>query len=184
MLTRERLIELLEFDEGLNRFRWKERPGNAWWTTRFAGKLAGGEGRRGRLTYRMTHIDDKCYLEHRLVWLYHYGQFPTENLDHEDGEGLNNTKENLQLAPGNFNGKNCAKSIANTSGYIGVSWNKRAKKWQVQVQHNGIHHYGGLFKEEALLLAGAKAAEMRKAFGFSPTHGLTREERLLINLSD
>jgi len=176
-LTRERLLELLEFDETISRFRWKERSESAWWTARYAGELAGCEGQLGQVTYRLIRLDRALYLEHRLVWLYYYGHLPTENLDHEDGDGLHNAKENLRLAPGNFNGKNCAKSMACTSGYANVCWDKGRRKWKVQVKCNGINHYGGSFKKEGLQLAIAKAQELREALGFSPTHGLTREER-------
>jgi hypothetical protein len=176
-LTRERLVELLEFDETINRFSRKERTGDKKFNNQFAGKLAGAEWHRGQLTYRRIKIGGKSYFEHRLVWLYYYGHFPTEKLDHEDGDGLNNSRENLRLAPGNFNHKSKAKADNNTSGYTNVSWNKQKNKWRVKVKHNGITHHGGLFKEEDLQLAIAKAQEMREAFGFSPTHGLTREER-------
>jgi hypothetical protein len=176
-LTRERLLELLEFDETISRFRWKERPDSAWWTARYAGELAGCERQLGQVTYRKITLDSTPYLEHRLVWLYYYGHFPTKNIDHKDGDGLNNTKENLRLAPGNFNHKSMAKADNNTSGHTNVYWNKWAKKWEVKVRNNGTTHSGGYFKEEDLQLAIAKAKEMREAFGFSPTHGLTREER-------
>jgi len=178
-LTRERLLELLDFDETISRFRWKERPGKKDINIQFAGKFAGSERRRGKLTYRQVMIGGKDYLEHRLVWLYYYGHFPKEALDHLDGDGLHNAKENLRLAPGNFNYKSMAKRVDNTSGHTGVSWNKARNKWRVQVRHNGTDHHGGYFKKDDLLLAITKAAEMRKAFGFSPTHGLSREERKL-----
>jgi hypothetical protein len=176
-LTRERLLELLDFDETLSRFRWRERPGNNGFNAQRAGKLAGYEWHIDSLTYRRIGLEGKNYYEHRLVWLFHYGHFPTEKLDHKDGDGLNNAKENLQLAPGNLNHKNMAKYSANTSGYNNVYWCKQGEEWHVRIQHNGIGHYGGHFKKEGLHLAIAKAKEMREAFGFSPAHGLTREER-------
>ena len=176
-LTRERLLELLDFDETISRFRWKERQGDKWFNSTFAGKLAGSEQRIGNLKYRLVTIGGKCYKEHRLVWLLHYGHFPTEPLDHIDGEGLHNSKGNLRLAPGNINSKNVAKRVDNTSGYPNVYWHPNKKKWVVRVKHEGTNHFCGYFQKDDLPLAVAKAAEMRKAFGFSPTHGLPREER-------
>ena len=35
-----------------------------------------------------------------------------------------------------------------SSQYIGVSWDKQNKKWQVQLQHNKKRCFGGLFGKE------------------------------------
>ena len=35
-----------------------------------------------------------------------------------------------------------------TSIYTGVTWNKNAKGWQAQLQHNKKNYYGGLFDKE------------------------------------
>jgi len=35
-----------------------------------------------------------------------------------------------------------------TSIYTGVTWNKKGKCWQTQLQHNKKHYYGGLFDKE------------------------------------
>jgi hypothetical protein len=58
-----------------------------------------------------------------------------------------------------------------------VYWNKAKRKYEVQAVINGKSKRGGYFKEEDLDLAVKKAKEMRKAAGYSETHGLTKEER-------
>lgn len=49
--------------------------------------------------YYIIMIEGKRYFEHRLVWLYHYGEFPPNNLviDHIDRNRMNNKIENLRL---------------------------------------------------------------------------------------
>ena len=177
MLTKERLLEVLEFDESISRFRWKEREGRRTFNTRFAGSLAGwvhGGGAPG-LFYRTLRVDGVRYQEHRLVWLYWNGELPKANLDHLNGDGLDNRLENLRLDADRTNERNMAKNACNTSGYSNVCWHKATQKWWVRVHSKTGDVSGGLFNdiEEAAL----KAKELREKLGFSPLHGLTREER-------
>jgi hypothetical protein len=50
-------------------------------------------------------------------------------IDHIDGCGLNNTRENLRFATVAQNNQNKPKKQGTTSKYIGVSWHPEAKKW-------------------------------------------------------
>lgn len=65
----------------------------------------------------------------------------TEEVDHIDCDGLNNRRENLRLATPEQNKFNKGKYRRNSSGFKGVSWHKRQKKWtaQIQVNKNKIH---------------------------------------------
>ena len=179
-LTRERLAELLEFDTSISRFSWKERPGNKSFNIRHAGKVAGynqAHSNSAGLYYRVVTVDDQPYKEHRLIWLWHTGQFPEYDLDHKDGDGRNNSQANLRLAANGINSRNRAKSSANTSGHTGVMWSKQRHKWVVRAKLNGKLYFNGYFDLSDLDKAVAAAAELRAKLGFSPTHGLTREER-------
>lgn len=64
-------------------------------------------------------------------------------VDHADGNGLNNTKENLRLATWSDNMRNRRKASNNTSGYIGVSWHKPSGKWWANVAVAGRKISGG-----------------------------------------
>jgi len=177
MLTKERLLEVLEFDESISRFRWRERVGSLRFNARFAGELAGCVSEREPLGlfYRLLRIDKILYKEHRLVWLYWNGELPKANLDHLNGDGLDNRLENLRLDSDRSNQRNRARDPRNTSGYTNVSWNKIGRKWEVQVRGKIGNVHGGYF--DGLEEAALKAAELREKLGFSPLHGLTREER-------
>lgn len=72
-------------------------------------------------------------------------------VDHIDGDGLNNQLSNLRLATRQENSRNMRKPESNTSGVKGVVWHKKGKKWQAQIKTNGKNIYLGLFtsKEDA-----------------------------------
>jgi len=72
-----------------------------------------------------------------------------ECVDHVDGNGVNNTRSNLRLATYSQNQHNQRKSVANTSGYKGVHWNKARQKWQVRIQSDGKRISLGYFDTPA-----------------------------------
>ncbi len=68
-----------------------------------------------------------------------------KEIDHRDGNGLNNQRSNLRFCTHAENMRNRNIQKNNTSGYKGVSWNKNARKWQAVIKYNGTHIYLGLF---------------------------------------
>lgn len=70
-------------------------------------------------------------------------------VDHKDGNGLNNQKNNLRVITHQQNIWNSRKKNCNTSGYIGVRL--EGKKWRAQIKVCGKNKHLGLFKtlEEA-----------------------------------
>jgi len=83
---------------------------------------------------------------HRLIFLYHFGRWPTNQIDHIDGNPKNNCIENLREATNSQNNHNKAKPINNTSGYKGVSYCKAAKKWETYITIDRKRKYLGLFE--------------------------------------
>ena len=68
--------------------------------------------------------------------------------DHEDGDGLNNQRYNLRRATYGQNNSNRIKTQEASSRYKGVSWDTRAEKWVVQIQHNHHRFRLGFFDDE------------------------------------
>jgi hypothetical protein len=66
-------------------------------------------------------------------------------IDHKDGDGLNNQRYNLRVTTHTQNMKNQRLRSNNTSGYKGVTWHKGAGKWYAQIQVDGKRTYLGLF---------------------------------------
>lgn len=56
-----------------------------------------------------------------------------EQVDHINGHGLDNRRENLRLATAAQNQRNRGKQVNNTSGYKGVTWYKPSRKWRAQI---------------------------------------------------
>jgi len=54
-------------------------------------------------------------------------------VDHKDGNGLNNQKDNIRLIEKKQNNHNRKLAKNNKSGYKGVSWNKNYKKWVARI---------------------------------------------------
>lgn len=79
--------------------------------------------------------------------------------DHEDRNPLNNQRSNLRIAEraSADNGQNRGPYSSNTSGYRGVTWNKRLRKWQAQAVLNCKQHYLGLFATAEQADAAVKA---------------------------
>ena len=101
--------------------------------------------------YRSIKINGKTYLEHRLVWLFHHGYFPSKDIDHINGDKTDNRICNLREATPAENGQNFGKFKNNTTGFTGASFHKRTGKWQAQISKNGKAIHLGLFNtpEEA-----------------------------------
>lgn len=78
---------------------------------------------------------------HRLLM----GNPPRKKVDHRDGNGLNNRRGNLRSATHAENICNQKTRTNNTSGFKGVSWNKRAGKWVANIRVDGKSQYLGLF---------------------------------------
>ena len=58
-------------------------------------------------------------------------------IDHVDGNTLDNRRSNLRLATRSQNGANRRLSKNNTSGFTGVTWNKNWQKWEAQIKVRG-----------------------------------------------
>ena len=149
MLTAEKLRELLDYDPMTGVFTWRAKePVTAAlraWNTKWAGKAAGST-KAGRIKIKISGI---FYRAHRLAWLYVYGQWPEGLLDHRDQDDSNNRIRNLRSATNAQNVVNSPPRRTGTSGARGVTWNKRARKWQAAICVSGKSLYLGCYAEKA-----------------------------------
>ncbi len=160
ILTQEKLRELFTNKDDV--LYWNKAKSN-----RVAGKKAGYTSDSG---YRVISVDNFKYREHTLIWIWYYGYMPKQQIDHIDHDKLNNSIDNLRLVSAKENNKNRPKQSNNSSGCVGVSWHKRASKWQAYVKNDGLVIFLGYFisKDEA------KHASLsaRRQLGFHENHGL------------
>jgi len=85
---------------------------------------------------------------HRLFFYWKYGYLPNL-VDHKDRNKLNNNIENLRELTKSENNTNVEKrKNGTTSKYKGVSWHKRARKWEARLKANGKNLFLGYFNNE------------------------------------
>ena len=127
-MTPERLRELLHYDLETGAFVWLVNTKRA-----CAGSVAGCQNRHG---YLRICIDGRSYQAHRLAWLYVYGAWPTDQIDHRNGVCDDNRLCNLREATAAENMQNRRLNKDNTSGFMGVSWDKTNKTWLARIRIN------------------------------------------------
>lgn len=73
-------------------------------------------------------------------------------IDHKNHILTDNRKENLRRASKSENCRNSKMQVNNTSGFPGVSWNKKSEKWVSYIYVNNVRKYLGTFddKNEAI----------------------------------
>lgn len=115
-------------------------------------------------------LDGKGYLHvsiykrfvriHRIVYFLHTGEVPKQ-IDHVDRNRTNNRVENLRPCDEHRNAGNTGMYKHNTSGYRGVSFNTKRRRWCAQIKKFGKQTPLGDFatKEEAALRYNEAARE-------------------------
>lgn len=101
-----------------------------------------------------SRINGKLIKMHRLIMGVTDPEIKVDHIYHnENGEGrrYDNRKSNLRLVSHSDNMKNTKKRVTNTSGVVGVNWDKRKNKWESRISVNGKKIHLGYFddKEEA-----------------------------------
>jgi hypothetical protein len=94
-----------------------------------------------------THLKDnkESRLIHRIIMKPPIGI----EIDHIDGNRLNNQKSNLRFATSSQNKMNRGARKDNKSGYKGVSWHKQRNKWTARIMVDGRYQHLGLFEDIA-----------------------------------
>ena len=89
-------------------------------------------------------------------------------IDHIDGNRLNNQRSNLRLATSSQNKMNRGPRKDNKSGYKGVSWHKQRDKWTSRIMANGKYLSLGLFDNifEAVRAYNLAAKKHHKEFAW------------------
>lgn len=131
-----RLRQALDYDPATGIFRWRESRGN-----QLAGAVAGGLGTRG---YWRIGLDGVRWTGHVLAWLYVHGVLPRVDLDHINQVKSDNRISNLREDVAGLNRQNRDSPRSdNSSGFLGVCWDKRESKWLAQISVNGRRKHLG-----------------------------------------
>lgn len=114
-----------------------------------------------------TSINRSKVLLHRIIWKMVYGEEP-DTIDHINGDPSDNRLVNLRSVPQGDNARNIKLKKNNTSGHMGVYFDKRRKMWVSRIHHGHNRHLGHYNTyEEAVQVR--KEAERR--YWFHENHG-------------
>ena len=135
-MTQEELKALLDYDPESGVFTWKVKISDKI----NVGQRAGSNAVKG---YRQLKLNGTVYNEHRLVWFYNYGIWPTE-IDHINQVKSDNRLVNLREVSRVINAHNKSKANSTSSiGLRGVRFDKN--KYTATIQVAGILHRLGRF---------------------------------------
>lgn len=93
----------------------------------------------------------KAVKTHQVVWFFEYDEWPTSQLDHIDGNKVNNHHTNLRQVTNRENLQAYHRSRKTTSEYTGVCWLKLkiTKQWKAQITlENKVKKHLGFFECE------------------------------------
>ena len=114
--------------EYLNQFKWHvNKQGNTYYVIR----------------YKRTLLKKRVYESmHRLIMKPDKGFV----IDHLDGNGLNNQRNNIRICTVSQNSMNRNKTVKNKSGFKGVIWWERNSTWKAEIRLNKKKIYLGYYE--------------------------------------
>ena len=166
----EYLKSRLDYNPKTGIFTWKYKDGDSQgdkiFNTKFGGKEAGN---KNSYDYLQIKIYNKNILTHRVAYLFMTGEWPQDEIDHINGNRLDNRWENLRVVSKEENRKNQKINNRNTSGATGVSWSKEENKWIVKISVNKKQITLGYFNNFNEAVKVRKKAEVE--YGYHENHG-------------
>lgn len=135
-LTYDTLTEFLIYDKDTGVFTRRKQNGPF-----REGSIAGTTLNTG---YVAIIIQGTPYQAHRLAWLYSYGSWPAQYIDHINGIKSDNRLTNLRDVSWSTNQHNLKSAkITNKIGFLGVSRYKN--RWIAQIQKNKVKTHIGVY---------------------------------------
>ena len=130
------LQELFTLDSKSGKLYWKTSPAHQI-------KVGTEAGYKNIAGYKVVTIKGQAYLVHRIIWFMFKGTQPLLDIDHIDGNKINNTPANLRDVSRTVNRQNIKKAPKNNStGLLGTTLLKGGK-FQASINVNGKCLYLG-----------------------------------------
>lgn len=164
MLTAERAHELLAYDPETGVFSWRVsrrgiRPG-------VCGRVSPAHG------YHEICVDSRLYRAQRLAFLLVDGELPPPELDvdHINGNKVDNRWANLRLATRSQNATNAKFRAHSASPAHGITWDAARQKWRAQIRVDGRKVNLGRYDDVSEAKRSYAAASARYHGAFAPSH--------------
>src|SRR5258708_26887584 len=129
-LTIRRLREVLSYDPDSGVFTWLKNLSRRTPIGTAAGKITKRDRRRA------IRIDGTSYIAARLAFFYVKGRWPKRDIDHRDGDRLNDKWKNLREATRSQNVANRG-TFPHSSEFKGVSFDKQTGRWRARIRVSG-----------------------------------------------
>ena len=123
--------------------------------------IGGTVGTKDRQGYIVTTIFKKPVKLHRAAWALTYGNWPSGQIDHINGDKADNRICNLREVTNVQNKQNTGKPASNTSGIMGVSFHKKSGKWAANIKVDGSSRYLGIYDRKSDAGAAYAAAKAK-----------------------
>lgn len=164
MITESNLKEYMTYNPDTGLLVWKKSSGGI-----TVGSEVGSVQKIKHLRYRTSYFNGKACLVHRIIHFYVLGEMPNGEIDHIDGNGLNNKWSNLRVVNHKDNLRNQKLSNINKSGHAGVCWIENRQRWHAQIAEGGRRIFLGRFKDKNDAISARETAE--REFGYHENHG-------------
>ena len=136
--SQEELLRRFSYNPEIGEVRWNAMVG----MRGIPGTIAGHKQKTSG--YWVLMVDWRTYYAQRIIWKMMTGSDPEEQIDHIDGDRMNNRWSNLRMATNGQNKANGGLYKNNKSGYRGVCWDDHHNAWTVQVNRRRIGRFKAL----------------------------------------
>lgn len=160
-ITRGAVQKVLEYDPETGVFTWIFNRIHG-----LIGRPAGSINSHGYLRFKL--FGQEC-LAHRIAFLFVLGRMPLDQVDHINGDRMDNRWENLREVSNAENCRNRKVRSDNNSGCVGVHWESGRNKWKAGICFDGERRHLGYFDTLELAIDARRSAESES--GFHPNNG-------------
>lgn len=161
MLSHDEVKQFFNYDETTGYLTWKSKPSKKTAINSRAGSLE-------KSGYRIIWFNGKKYREHRLIWFWVHGVFPTHEIDHINHIRDDNRLCNLREVTHAENARNRTRQKTRIDE-AGIWYCRNRKRYIAEITFNGKKVYQKTFIniDEAISQRKAKLLEL----GFHQNHG-------------